>query len=954
MAWSCKLIDSNTFKFFIFGFKFSSALNTETGTKVAIKKIPRAFDDAVDAKRNADTVADIVDAGALSSLPDQSIADALGRIPGVTTVRDSGQSSQLNIRGMNGDFIQTTLNGREQASTSGYTESTRWMAFDQYPAELITQAAVYKSPKASHIEGGVAGLVDLKTINPLNNTQDHTFNASARLSYNDSAADVGADETGNRFGLSYQGKFMDDMLGVAVGYTHLEQPNSFVGARTGADSFIGYKSDVDVNNDGSNDSRARSYQWQAGTGQDKRDGYLATVVFQPVDNFKAQVDYFKSTFDRTDTRHGITVSALDNTNAYSLTDTTITNGVVTGGTVSLTNPATSNDSSPWFEARSEDQSTKADTESYGLNLEWNINDSNTITLDIASSEGTKTRKDRLVSMHAYDLTYTGSALTSWVEATPQSFTFQDNGDNIPTGTFNGVDFTDLSSMRLSRYEEYPHLYTDKVDSVKLDYKLELDAPVISSIVAGVRVSDRKFNSRRGTFLYGARDGQYGDTDSSYCADNLTGNPGDATYVACQPQALDGYVKVESIPGAPDHLVVTDFDGLATSIFGAGNYSGKQVFSRDWTFVESGALEEKITAYYLMANIATEIGGVGVTGNFGVRVVQTDEKASGVQNVGAGNGELITDDLGVTSDAYKDITYGPEYTDTLPALNLNFAITDSDTVRFAAAKVMGRPPVGQLKGGAGSWNSTNNNGETEYNVWTKGSPYLDPFRATQFDLSYEHYFEEGDAVTAAVFWKDIDSLVEQVSTNPGVEGFAALGIEIPAGQVPGIFQTYVNNDKGGYIRGLELAATNTFTSLPGVFSGMGMTASYSYTESETSVSGGSLYEEGTKLPLPGLSKNVWSVTGFWDIGSFSTHVNLRYRDPYILNMPVPGSSTPVQAKSYTTVDAQASYAFDNGLEVVFSVNNLTDEPNVTSYGEDSALGEYKEFGRQYYMGVNYKF
>ena len=89
------------------------------------------------------------------SLPDASIADALGRVPGVTTIRDSGQSSELNIRGMNGDFIQTTLNGREQASTAGYSAGTRWMSFDQYPAELINQAAVYKSPKASQLEGGV-------------------------------------------------------------------------------------------------------------------------------------------------------------------------------------------------------------------------------------------------------------------------------------------------------------------------------------------------------------------------------------------------------------------------------------------------------------------------------------------------------------------------------------------------------------------------------------------------------------------------------------------------------------------------------------------------------------------------------------------------------------------------------------------------------------------------------
>ena len=82
----------------------------------------------------AGTNSDGVRRGALGALPDQSIADALGGVPGVTTIRDSGQSSQLNIRGMNGDFIQTTMNGREQASTAGYSEATRWMSFDQFPA----------------------------------------------------------------------------------------------------------------------------------------------------------------------------------------------------------------------------------------------------------------------------------------------------------------------------------------------------------------------------------------------------------------------------------------------------------------------------------------------------------------------------------------------------------------------------------------------------------------------------------------------------------------------------------------------------------------------------------------------------------------------------------------------------------------------------------------------------
>ncbi len=921
--------------------------------EVIVSGFRQAILNSVEAKRDSDVVADIVDASALGSLPATSIADALGRVPGVTTVRDSGQSSQLNIRGMNGDFIQTTLNGREQATTSSYTESLRWMSFDQYPAELITQAAVYKSPKASHIEGGVAAIVELKTADPLMAKEEHNFNAGYRRSFNDAAGDVGADEGGDRLSFSYQGKFLDDKLGVAVGYSHLVQPNNFEGSRAGADGQIGYVAN-NVDGVSGDESRVRAMQFQAGAGNDQRDGLLATIVFKPNDTIKAQVDYFKSEFKSEDYRHGVTIGGLSGT---AISNAKIVDGVVTGGTIALGNPKTTNDSSPWFEARTEDQSTQADSESVGANVEWSVTDSATLTFDYTHSEGTKTRKDRLASLHAYEFgtatgMLNGASVTgpTWQELNGQTMTYVGNGDETPTVTFNNAGILTSNKMRLSRYEEYPHLYTDTVDSFKVDFKLDVELGAITSFEMGARISEREFDSRRGTFLYGSRDGQFNYVNGSgnwesYCADNLT-----APALACAPKSVDGFVSVGSVKGAPDHYVV-NMAGLADSIFGAGNYQGKQVFSRDWTFVESGALVEKTKAAYLLANIESEMGGIPVTGNVGVRVIQTDVKSKGVQNVGTGNGESITDDMGVTQTNYKYVSYGPEYTDVLPSLNLNFSVTDADQVRLALAQVMGRPPAGQLKGGAGSWNG-GDLGANQYNVWTKGSPYLDPFRANQIDLSYEHYFEDGGAVTVAGFWKDIKSLTEGVSYAPGTINFASLGIQTPAGMVDGVFQTVQNTDKGGYIRGLELAGTQTFANLPGILSGLGVTASYSYTESETEVGGGSLF--GKKLSLPGLSKNVWSVTGFWDLGKFSTHLNIRYRDDYVMNMPVPGSSTPTMAKNYTTVDYQASYAFDNGIDLVFEANNITDAANVTSYGEDSVLGEYKEFGRQFYVGVNYKF
>ncbi|UTA47724.1 TonB-dependent receptor [Simiduia sp. 21SJ11W-1] len=945
--------------------------------------------DSVGAKRDADTIADIVDAGALSSLPDQSIADALGRVPGVTTVRDSGQSSQLNIRGMNGDYLQTTLNGREQATTSALTESSRWMSFDMYPAELITQAAVYKSPKASLIEGGVAATVDMKTINPLDQEKEHSVNLNARLAYNDLADETGADELGNRFTASYSGKFADDTIGVAVGYSHLEQTNTFIRAAATADGQLGYKP---TPTDAGTLLMPEALTWQTGEGTDTRDTFVGVLAFQPTDNLTIKADYFTSEFDREDIRHSVitalaggydaqdafsNVSAANQSFDYLIDQPHFAHG----------DPDAITASDGWIEARTEDQSTNAQSTAMGLNLVWDINEKATLSFDWSSSTGDKTRKDRIASMHAYDNYNDGDA--TWSELPNQGFSVAGNGDEIPTMVLNGgLDLASTDQMRLSRYEEYPHEYTDEVDSYRLDLRYELDTPFISSVEVGARQSERTFVSDRGTFQWGSRDGLFNNADGSWCEGNFTedpSNPGNAapgkTFVECSPQDISDFASVGSIKGAPDHLVL-DINGLADSVFGPGNYNGIKTWGDEWTFLESSNLTEETTAIYLMANLDFQVGSIPVTGNIGVRQVETDVSSRGIQNARDGSGEPITDGLGVVNNNYVNTVSKASYSDTLPSLNLNFQLTDNDYVRFAAAKVMGRPPVGQMKGGAGSWlgQDCNDNwpgqvsdiggcgaGDTvEYNVWTKGTPALDPFRADQFDLSYEHYFEDGGMVTAAVFYKDIKSIVAKTFVGGAAAGplAEANGYSLP--DVPdgeqyefawAAFESYLPAD-GGYIQGVELAITKTFSSLPGVFSGLGATATYSYNDSEIDIGGtggsGDFVSGSDSIPIPGLSENIWSVTGFWDIGNFSTHLNVRYRDEYTLNRPVPGNTAPVIAQPYTTVDWQGSYSFDTGIDLVFQVNNLTDEANKQSFGVDGLLGEYNTYGRQFYMGVNYRY
>ena len=78
-------------------------------------------------------IVDVVTAADIGGLPDVSISDALTRLPGISAERINGEASAINIRGMSGGFVETTLNGREQGATSG----SRVIQFDQYPSEMI-------------------------------------------------------------------------------------------------------------------------------------------------------------------------------------------------------------------------------------------------------------------------------------------------------------------------------------------------------------------------------------------------------------------------------------------------------------------------------------------------------------------------------------------------------------------------------------------------------------------------------------------------------------------------------------------------------------------------------------------------------------------------------------------------------------------------------------------------
>ena len=915
---------------------------------IEVRGFSRSLIQSLNQKRFSDTVSEQISADDLGALPDISMADALTRLPGISAVRTGGQAAQINIRGLSGGFVFSTLNGREQVSTSG----SRSIEFDQYPSELISSAAVYKSPKASLIEGGVAGTVELETASPLNNDQKHKFVANVRGMYNDRASEVSdATEFGDRISFSYQGKYLDDTLGVALGFARLFQPSV-------ATQFIGLayndRKDVDgAPNDtnGPVDSPESEYisegfELQHLGGEETRHGYLAAIEWAPVDNFKLKGDAFLSRFDKESFARGLRVKLGGPTAAYA--NAQLDGNAVIGAAVNRTSQSYTR-----VEIVNDDNQDFDEVDSFGVNADWQVTDRLNVNADVSLSRAKSNFRNGLLwSLVAEDANAETPVFDNNV-----AINYQLNGLNLPDVGFNqAAAFSDIDRVMVSKYGIYPDQTEDEVTAFRLDFKYELESDIFSSVEFGARYSDREYSRKRSVFEYG-NDGAFSSTQPPLRLTDDMASVVDwqgefsyfPSYLAID---LDKALNAWFPDGTPEPVQTWgNADGVNDAQGYTTNYS--------WSVLQSGSVFEDVLAAYVMVNINTQIAGIDLSGNVGIRRVETDQSATVLENV-AGDARLgaqnIVDENGIVNDLYAPNVLGTKYTDYLPSLNLNLQLNDNSLVRFAAAKVMSRAPINRLAGDA----SANVSDDGVINGSSTNNPFLKPFYADQYDLSYEYYFEEGNGtIAAALFYKNIDSFVETLS----IENFDFKGngfnvpdsIEDPVSgeQVAttnGIYTTAVNNGEGGYIRGLELAYTQVFSFLPSPFNGLGANASYSYTESEiesiTSLGGDTLAQS-----LPGLSNNVFNATVFYTLDDFETRLNVRYRDEFVSEQ-VAINEQVVNFDAETVIDFQTSYRFSDSLTMLLQVNNLTDEPTQSYFGSEQRTGTTQYFGRQFYLGFTY--
>ena len=135
-----------------------------TGTPIKDSQIA-----AIEAKKSASNVVDILAADTIGRFPDQNLADSLARVPGLAVERDQGQARYVNFRGAPFRYTKIAFDGIDVLGA----EDGRTPRFDAFPSVITSQIEVNKAITADMPGDATIGFVNIETYKPFDSEGLH-------------------------------------------------------------------------------------------------------------------------------------------------------------------------------------------------------------------------------------------------------------------------------------------------------------------------------------------------------------------------------------------------------------------------------------------------------------------------------------------------------------------------------------------------------------------------------------------------------------------------------------------------------------------------------------------------------------------------------------------------------------------------------------------------------------
>jgi TonB-dependent receptor len=341
-----------------------------------------------------------------------------------------------------------------------------------------------------------------------------------------------------------------------------------------------------------------------------------------------------------------------------------------------------------------------------------------------------------------------------------------------------------------------------------------------------------------------------------------------------------------------------------------------------SYLDNWSVEEKTTGYFTQFDFAWNDLKMPVAGNIGVRYVKTDTSSSGYTRVQQG-----------TSITFPPGEIDGGYNETLPSMNLKVGlIPDVLVARLAAGKVLARPAPSQL--------AIRLSRDVVGLTGSRGNPSLLPFLSTDYDLGLEWYFSDTNYASLAVFRREISRFI-LLQTAPEVN--------------PNDGQTYqisrpVNGDDQVTVDGVEGGVQYNFDKLPGFWRGFGVLANYTYQKDKGFTQTNVI--DGTPLSFPGLSRNSYNASLYYENQHFSVRASYNWRSDWLITASGRGS-LPEFNRDYGQLDASAGFNINEDVSLFLEGINLTNEELVQENAPLRPI-QFETFGRRFFFGVRAKF
>lgn len=727
---------------------------------IVVQGVRGALQTARNLKRDSDTFVDSITASDVSQLPDLSVAEALARVPGVVTQRfelggsdgdfPSPEGSGNIVRGL--QYVRSEFNGRDAFSANG----GRALEWASIPPELIGAVDVFKNQTADMIEGGIAGTVNLRTLEPFDRdgfvgvvVADGVY-TDLREEFSPGYSAIFGNRWDSEIGeFGLLGSFSTSELQSAVNGFQFGQvvaidnqfsPGSTVALPAGwqaRDSAI----------DRERDSYYLAGQWRSPDG-DMELTLKATRVENEINTRENTLEFF------TDAESWANWTFLGDSSVFSIRPFTsdglprcngageaanggigicenlipVDGGLIESGIVSNNLRdwlgQTGNLQTP-IQSLAINQTNESVTQDFSANFKWRANDQLYIELDGQYTDAEATL-ERLWAggNHFADYGFDFSD----PENPGINLFLSDSVQLADWGTTRGPNPGVLGDLSDPRYafllyaaDQYEDNSGDLV-ALRADVTYEFaDDGWFDSVKFGARFSEREQINRSAGLNWGGIAPPWSGGYLPYAnlnnqnffetfdyADFQRGGvfSGDITSIVFPRQDLmaniDSFVSglsneplLGAGPNADGNLQIGDWIPLRQN--GVIDYANRGV---------DGNVNEETVNLYAMANFGQEFdNGHAVSGNFGLRYVRTDNTGGGFLSFA----EFAPDDPLNTTEArdflpelaaYLDQPNTPNSIDNsyeyvLPSFNLKYELNDEMLIRFGASQALTRPNIADI-------------------------------------------------------------------------------------------------------------------------------------------------------------------------------------------------------------------------------------------------------------------